>query len=193
MKKLEFCFDFGSPTTYLAWTQVGKIAEECGAELEYTPILLGGVFQATGNQTPAAVPAKGQHMFADLQRFAKRYGVELNFNPFFPVNTLQMMRGAVHLHQTEHFQPYCDAMFDAMWVNPVNMGDPTLVAEVITDAGLDAGEIAAGMQNPEVKEKLKALTASVVERGAFGAPTFFVGDEMFFGQDRLEFIREALA
>jgi 2-hydroxychromene-2-carboxylate isomerase len=154
-KTIEFCFDFGSPTTYLAHTQLPRIASETGARVDYVPMLLGGVFKATGNQSPVMVP-------------------------------LQMRR-------PDRFMPYVDAVFHAMWVEPVNMGDPTTVAATLQAAGFDAGEFMALVGDAEVKAKLIANTEAAVARGVFGAPTCFVGQEMFFGQDRLDFVREAVA
>ena len=194
-KTIEFCFDFGSPTTYLAHTQLPRIASETGARVDYVPMLLGGVFKATGNQSPVMVPAKGRWMGDDLVRFARRYHVPFTFNPHFPINTLTLMRGAVGLQmrRPDRFMPYVDAVFHAMWVEPVNMGDPAVVAATLQAAGFDAGEFMALVGDAEVKAKLIANTEAAVARGVFGAPTCFVGQEMFFGQDRLDFVREAVA
>jgi 2-hydroxychromene-2-carboxylate isomerase len=191
-KKVEFFFDFGSPTSYLAYTQIGKIAARTGATLEYRPFLLGGVFKATGNASPVTVPAKGLYMGADMARFAKRYGVKLAMNPFFPINTLHLMRGATAMQLSGKLKPYADAVFDAMWLEPKNMGDWAVASEVLKSAGLNPDEVKAGAEREDVKQALKATTEEAVSRGAFGAPTFFVGKEMFFGQDRLDFVEEAL-
>lgn len=192
-KPIEFWFDFGSPTTYLAHTQMPKVAADTGAEVQYMPMLLGGVFKATGNQSPVLVPAKGRWMGDDLQRFARRYRVPFAFNPHFPINTLTLMRGAVGLQmrQPERFMPYVNAMFHSMWVEPVNLGDGAVLASVLTAAGFDAALFQSLVADAEVKAKLIANTEAAVARGAFGAPTCFVGDQMFFGQDRLDFVREA--
>ena len=194
-KTIEFLFDFGSPTTYLAYTQLPRLAAETGARIAYVPILLGGVFKATGNQSPVMVPAKGRWMGYDLQRFARRYRVPFTFNPHFPINTLTLMRGAVGLQmkQPDRFMPYVDAVFSAMWVEPVNLGDPTVLASTLQAAGFEADALMALVGEADVKARLIANTEAAVARGAFGAPTFFVGDEMFFGQDRLDFVREAAA
>ena len=194
-KAVEFFFDFGSPTTYLAWTQLPAICAAGGATLIYRPMLLGGVFQATGNASPVTVPAKGRYMLTDMARFARRYGVTLHFNPHFPINTLALMRGAVglQLHMPQRFDDYVTAMFKAIWVEGRNMGDPAVVADALTQAGLDAQAVLALTADPAVKDALKGNTEEAVRRGAFGAPTMFVGDAMFFGQDRLDFVREALA
>jgi 2-hydroxychromene-2-carboxylate isomerase len=193
-RTIEFLFDFGSPTTYLAHTQLPRIARETGARVDYVPMLLGGVFKATGNQSPVMVPAKGRWMGGDLARFARRYGVPFTFNSNFPINTLTLMRGAVGLQmrQPDRFMAYVDAVFRAMWVEPVNMGDPAVVAKTLDTAGFDAEALMALVGDAEVKAKLIANTESAVARGVFGAPTCFVGDAMFFGQDRLDFVREAV-
>jgi 2-hydroxychromene-2-carboxylate isomerase len=194
-KSVEFFFDFGSPTAYLAWTQLPGICQATDATLAYRPMLLGGVFQATGNASPVTVPAKGRYMLADLARFAYRYGVPLQFNPHFPVNTLTLMRGAVGLQMREpaRFNDYVAAMFRAMWVDGLNMGDPAVVATVLSKAGFDPRAVLELASDLAIKEQLKSNTEEAVRRGAFGAPTMFVGDQMFFGQDRLDFVRETLA
>ena len=195
-KTIEFWFDFGSPTTYLAHTQLPRIARETGVQLIYKPMLLGGVFKATGNASPVSVPAKGRWMNRDIALWAARYGVPFAFNPHFPLNTLTLMRGAVGLQlrqPPDAFARYVDAVFDAMWAQPRNLGDAGELAAVLAHAGVDGEAFAALVANPEVKAALVALTEQAVARGVFGAPTCFVGDEMFFGQDRLEFVREAVA
>jgi 2-hydroxychromene-2-carboxylate isomerase len=193
MAKVEFFFDFGSPTTYLAYLQLPKIAARTGAEIVYRPMLLGGVFKATGNSTPAAIPAKARFMHADLTRYAARYGVPFVQNPHFPINTLHLMRGAVAAQRLGCFTPYCDAVYDAIWAKRKAMGDPKVVAEVLSEAGIDARALFALLEDQGVKDELRATTEEAVARGAFGAPTFFVDGVMFFGQDRLEFVEEALA
>jgi 2-hydroxychromene-2-carboxylate isomerase len=194
-KTLEFHFDFGSPTAYLAYTQVSRIAKETGATLVWHPMLLGGVFKATGNAPPATVPAKGRWMFDDIGRWAKRWGVPFAMNPHFPINTISLMRGAcgMLMRQPDDFQRYVDTVFHAMWVAPRNLNDPAEVAAMLTGAGFDAAAFAAMVGDADVKADLVARTEASVTRGAFGAPTFFVGKQMFFGQDRLDFVREALS
>ena len=191
-KSVEFLFDFGSPTSYLAYKQLPKIAARHGARIVWTPILLGGVFKATGNSSPVTVPLKARYMNSDLARFAKRYGVVLNFNTHFPVNTLPIMRGAIAYQSTPRFDLYVNAMFDAMWAHPRNLNDPGETAHVLKDIGIDPDDFLARIERPDVKEKLKANTEGAVARGVFGAPTFFVEGEMFFGQDRLDFVEERL-
>ena len=193
-KAVEFYFDVGSPAAYLAWTQLPGIAREAGTEIEYRPFLLGGVFQATGNKSPMEVPAKGQYMVDDLQRFARRYGVPFAHNPHFPINTLMLMRGAIGLQMREpaRMVPYVDAVYRAIWVDGKNMNDPATVAGVLKAAGFETERLLALASDPAVKDALKASTQEAVARGVFGAPTFFVGKDMFWGQDRLDFVKEAL-
>lgn len=192
-KQVEFYFDVGSPASYLAWTQIAQLAERHGAEVVYQPMLLGGVFKATGNASPASVPAKGRYTRIDFERFARRYEVPFAQNPFFPINTMQLMRGAVALLDGDQFQPYVDAVFRAIWVKGQNMGDPDVVARVLGGQGFDVAGLLQQINDPAVKERLRQITERAIERGVFGAPTFFVGDEMFFGQDRLDFVEAALA
>lgn len=193
-RTLEFFFDVGSPASYLAWTQLPALAAQTDASLQWRPMLLGGVFQATGNASPATVPAKGAYVFQDLARYARRYGVPLQRNPFFPINTLMLMRAATGfvMHQPDRLQTFLAAVFDAIWVQGLNLGDPMVVGRVLTGVGLDADQVLAWCSDADVKAQLKNTTDEAVRRGVFGAPTCFVGDEMFFGQDRLDFIRAAL-
>ncbi len=194
-KTVEFFFDFGSPTSYLAWTQLPKLAAEAGAQLAWRPMLLGGVFKATGNASPVTIPAKGRWMFGDMARWARRYGVPLAMNPHFPINTLTLMRGAtgLQMRRPADFERYVEAVYRAMWVEPENLGDATVLPAMLQRAGFDADGLVALAGDPEVKARLVATTEEAVARGVFGAPTMFVGDQMFFGQDRLDFVREALA
>jgi 2-hydroxychromene-2-carboxylate isomerase len=192
-KTLEFLFDFGSPASYIAYKRLPPIVARTGAMVDYVPMLLGGVFKATGNASPASIPAKGKWMNADLARYAKKYGVTFNRNPYFPINTLHLMRGATGLLDDGRFMAYVEAVFDAMWREPKNLGDPAELVPVLHRAGLTSEEFQALTGREDVKERLKTTTEAAVERGAFGAPTMFVGGEMFFGQDRLDFVEEALA
>ena len=193
-KTVDFYFDFGSPAAYLAYTQLPKLARETGTEVVMKPMLLGGVFQATGNRPPISVPLKGTYLFQDLARYAQRYGVPLNMNPHFPINTITLMRGDVGLalRNPAQLQTYRDAVFKAIWVDRQNLNDPATVGAMLDQAGLDAAALMALAADPQVKEQLKTLTQSAVDRGVFGAPTFFVGNDMFWGQDRLDFVRDAL-
>ncbi len=193
-RTVDFYFDFGSPASYLAATQLPRLCADADAELVWKPMLLGGVFQATGNHSPATIVAKGPYMVTDLARFARRYGVPLKQNPHFPINTLVLMRGAtgMQMHERERFQAYVDAVYHAMWVEPRNLNDPATVGAVLQEAGFDAAKLLGLANAQDVKDRLKAVTQEAVERGVFGAPTMFVGNQMFWGQDRLDFVREAL-
>ena len=192
-KSLEFYFDFGSPTAYLAHKRLGQLSTQYDLAVTYKPMLLGGVFKATGNNSPITIPAKGQYMMAhDLPRFAHRYGVEINPNPFFPINTLNLMRTAIAAERLDCATRFINAVFDAVWVQEKNMGDSAVVAAVLTEHGLDAPALLALSQDPEVKAALITNTEAAVARGIFGTPTFFMDNEMYFGQDRLDFVEEAL-
>jgi len=193
-KSVEFYFDFGSPTTYLAWTQLPQLCAETGAALVYKPMLLGGVFQATGTASPVTIPAKGRFMLQDLARYARRYQVAMTFNPHFPINTLGLMRAAVavQLRLPERFEAFLKLIFEAMWVEAHNLGDPAVLAKVLAEGGFEPQALLALSAEQEVKDALKATTEEALKRGVFGAPAMFVGDELFFGQDRLDFVREAL-
>lgn len=191
-KMLEFLFDVGSPTTYLAHKRMPGLIERTGAEVVYVPVLLGGIFKATGNASPVMVPAKGVYMGADMARFAKRFGVSLNMNPHFPINTITMMRILAGLVGEDPFPQVVDVLFDAMWKGRKNMGDPEVLAGVLTRAGFDPAALMTIAETPEAKEALKTNTEAAIARGAFGAPTFFVEGEMYFGQDRLDWVEEAL-
>jgi 2-hydroxychromene-2-carboxylate isomerase len=192
LKRLEFFFDFGSPTTYLAHTQMPVIASRTGAEVVYRPMLLGGVFKATGNQSPAFVKAKSKWMDGDLKAFARRYGVPYERNPWFPINTMMLMRGAIAMERENRLPAYADAIFRAIWVEPQNMNDPQTVGAALAKAGFEPRQMMAAIEDQSVKDELRKNTEEAVARGVFGAPTFFVGEQMFFGQDRLDFVEEAL-
>ncbi len=194
-KTLEFFFDLGSPTTYLAYTQLPGICTETGSQLVYQPILLGGIFKATGNASPVTIPAKGRYMLQDLARYAKRYGVPLKFNPHFPINTLTLMRSVtgIQLRQPERFIDLIDCLFRALWVDGRNLGDPAVVAQVLEEHGFDPAKVLELTLDEEVKDALKRKTEEAIARGVFGAPSLFVDQQLFFGQDRLDFVREALS
>jgi 2-hydroxychromene-2-carboxylate isomerase len=192
-KTLDFYFDVGSPTAYLAHKRLGQLSARYPLTVTYKPMLLGGVFKATGNNSPVAIPAKGHYMMVhDLPRFARRYGVQMNFNPYFPINTLNLMRTVVAAEHLDCAKPVIDAVYDAVWIQGKNMGESEVVATVLTEAGLEAQSLLTAAQTPEVKAQLIANTEAAVARGVFGAPTFFMEDEMYFGQDRLDFVEEAL-
>jgi 2-hydroxychromene-2-carboxylate isomerase len=194
MTTLEFFYDYASPYSYLADTQVEALTERTGAELVYRPILLGAVFKATGNRSPIQEPveAKRRHSSFDIPRWAAYYGVPLRFNPHFPINTLTLMRLAHAAQRANVFAPFHRAAFSAMWEQERDMGNPEVVAEVLEEAGLDARALLEAAQDPEIKQALKQATEEAIELGAFGVPTFRVGDELFFGNDRLPLVEAAL-
>jgi len=191
-RTLEFYYDYGSPYSYLADTQVEAIAKRSGATLVRKPMLLGGVFKATGNASPMTVELKSKWSAFDMPMWAKHYGVPFARNPYFPVNTLALMRGAAAAQIDGLFERYHPAIYKAMWVDGRNLNDIAEVAKVLTAAGLDAQRFGSRIQDQDVKDRLKATTDEAVARGVFGAPTSFVGDMMFFGNDRLPFVEMAL-
>ncbi|QQE86375.1 2-hydroxychromene-2-carboxylate isomerase [Pseudomonas putida] len=193
-KTVEFFFDLGSPASYLAWTQLPALCVRHGATLRYRPMLLGGVFQATGNASPVMIPAKGRYMFTDLGRFAARYGVPFGLPPGFPINTLALMRGLVgtQLRTPERFEALLAALFNGLWAQRRNLGDAAVLEQVLAENGFTAAEFQLLTGDAEVKVALKQATEEAVERGVFGAPTCFVDGQMYFGQDRLDFVADAL-
>ena len=191
-RTLEFYFDYGSPYSYLADTQVEAIAQRAGATLVRKPMLLGGVFKATGNHSPAELPQKSAWSAFDMPLWARHYGVPFQRNPFFPVNTLALMRGAAAAQIDGLFERYHPAVFKAMWVEGRNLNDMKEVVAVLSAAGLDPEKFGARLQDQDVKDRLKATTDEAVARGVFGAPTCFVDNMMFFGNDRLPFVEMAL-
>jgi 2-hydroxychromene-2-carboxylate isomerase len=171
-----------------------QIKQQHNCKVTYTPVLLGGLFKATGNSSPVTVPAKGRYMLEDdLPRFSALYCAPLNANPFFPINTLNLMRGAIYALDKAFFNDYINAIFDAVWVEQKNMADIVCVTQTLQQAGLNAEDIIAGTQLPEVKSQLIENTEAAVKRGLFGVPTFFVDNQMYFGQDRLNFVEIAVA
>jgi len=194
---LEFIFDFGSPNAYLAHRTLPPILERAGASLKITPCLLGGIFKATGNQAPmmafSNIPNKLAYIQLEMQRFIKKHGLsKFQFNPHFPVNTLMLMRGAVAADEDGRLADYVEAGLKAMWEDGLKMDDPAVFAETVTAAGFDGEQLLARTQNPAIKQKLMENTSDAVARGAFGVPTFFVGDEIYFGKDSLGEVEEAL-
>ncbi|MGN7744301.1 2-hydroxychromene-2-carboxylate isomerase [Pseudomonas sp. 22526] len=194
-KTVEFFFDLGSPTSYLAYTQLPKICAQTGSQLIYQPMLLGGVFKVTGNASPISIPAKGRYMLQDLARYAKRYEVPLAFNPHFPINTLPLMRAVtgMQLRHPQRFIAFIDCLFRALWVEKRNLNDQATVAAVLSEGGFDPLEVLALTNDEEVKNALKDKTEQALQRGVFGAPSMFVDNQLFFGQDRLDFVLEALS
>jgi 2-hydroxychromene-2-carboxylate isomerase len=195
--RVEFHFDFGSPNAYLSHLIIPRIEQRTGAKFEYVPILLGGMFKLTNNRSPveayAGVRNKLPYEQLETQRFIKKHGIEnYHFNPFFPVNTLALMRGAVAAQRLGVFERYVDEVFRHMWAQPKDMDDPAVIGAALEESGFDAARLMALAQDQSVKDELAANTSRSVERGAFGAPTFFVGDEIYFGKDRLRDVEEAI-
>ena len=188
---IEFLFDVGSPTAYLAWHRLKDVAARTGAALVPVPILLGGVFKATGGSPPGMIAAKGRWMNEDMARWAARDGRMLAMNPFFPVNTLALMRILAGLQGDERFDAASDTLFAGMWTQGRNMADAEVLAATLTEAGHDAGALLALAQSPEAKQRLIANTEGAVARGVFGAPTCFVNGQMHFGQDRIDWVEAA--
>lgn len=192
-RTVDFYFDYGSPYSFIAYHRLPAVLQRSGAEARPRPMLLGGVFQATGNASPALNPLKWPNSQRDLARFVAKYDVPFQRNPHFIVNTLKLMRGAVVAEEEGYLDRYSAAAFAGMWQRALKMDDETIIAGVLREARLDDRHILQRITEDAVKQKLKACTEAAVQRGVFGAPTFFVGDEMFFGQDRLDFVEEALA
>ena len=194
MKSVEFYFDLGSPYSYLAYYRLLQIAEQQEIQVVYKPILLGGVFKATGNRSPIEVPVKGVYSILDMQRWAEYYQIQMQMNPHFPMNTLTLMRilTGVQLLHLEKFEQVLKLLFDAMFGTPQNLNELTVLAEVLKPSGFSVEDIMSMVQSDVVKQKLITETEQAIQRGLFGAPTFFVGDEMYWGQDRLHFVEQAL-
>jgi len=196
-KQAEFLFDFGSPNAYLAHKVLPAIEARTGVTFTYVPILLGGVFKLTNNRSPAeslaGIRNRLEYEWLEMDRFVRRHGVTFARNPFFPVNTLAIMRGAIAAENLGLLAPYVEAMFDAMWAEPKKMDDPAVIGAALAAAGLPAKQLFELVQTQPVKDRLLANTTAAVERGAFGAPTFFVDGEIYFGKDRLSEVEEALA
>ena len=194
MKSVEFYFDLGSPYSYLAYYRLLQMAERQEIQIVYKPILLGGVFKATGNRSPIEIPVKGAYSILDMQRWAEYYHIPMQMNPHVPMNTLTLMRilTGVQLLHLEKFEQVLKLLFDAMFGTPQNLNEPTVLAEVLKPSGFSVEDIMSMVQADVVKQKLITETEQAIQRGIFGAPTFFVGDEMYWGQDRLHFVEQAL-
>ena len=197
MSDVAFYFDFGSPNAYLSHKVIPGIEARTGAKFEYVPVLLGGLFKLTGNRSPveafAGIKNKLAYEGLETQRFVRRHGLtEYRQNPFFPVNTLKIMRGAVAAQRQGVFAPYVDAVYHHMWEAPKKMDDPEVIVAALTESGLDAAALMAGTEEPEVKQALLDNTNKAFEAGAFGSPTFVVDGEIWFGKDRLRDVEEAI-
>ncbi len=197
-KTAQFMFDFGSPNAYLSHKVIPAIEKRTGVKFQYVPVLLGGIFKATGNQSPvqafAGIKNKLAYEGLETRRFVAKHGLtQYTQNPFFPVNTLLMMRIAAGCEIDGTLAPYVDAAYHHMWEAPKKMDDPAIVHAALTESGLNADKLLARAQDQDAKDRLLANTNAAVERGAFGSPTFFVGDDIYFGKDRLRDVEEALA
>ena len=195
--KVEFHFDFGSPNAYLAELVVPEIEQRTGVKFDYVPVLLGGVYKATGNMSPGeslrGIKNKPEYGALETERFMRRHHItKFRSNPFFPVNTLILMRGVVAAQFEGLFEPYFRAAYHHMWVDPKKMDDPQIFRDAFLSSGVDIDRLIARAQQDDVKKKLIDNTSSAVARGEFGSPTFFVGDEMFFGKDRLREVEEEI-
>jgi 2-hydroxychromene-2-carboxylate isomerase len=197
MPKVEFHFDFGSPNAYLAHLVIPAIERRTGAKFEYVPVLLGGVYKLTGNRSPAeslaGIKNKPDYERLETARFIKRHGItSFRQNPFFPVNTLTIMRGAIAAERLGVFDRYVDEIYRHVWSEPKKLDDPAVLRAVLVESGFDADRFADLVQDADVKAQLLANTEGSVSRGTFGSPTFFVGDEIFFGKDRLRDVEEMI-
>ena len=196
--KVEFHFDFGSPNAYFAHKLIPSIERRTGATFTYVPVLLGGVFKLTNNQAPMVqfkgIKNKLEYQRLETVRFIKKHGLaQFKMNPHFPVNTVQIMRGAAAAEMDGGLAAYVDAVFRCMWEEGKKMDDPEVIRAALDQSGLDGARVLARIQDQEVKDRLLKNTESSVARGTFGAPTFFVGDEIFFGKDRLRDVEEEIA
>ena len=194
----QFMFDVGSPNAFLSHEAIPDIEKRTGVKFEYVPILLGGIFKATNNKSPAeslaGIKNKREFQALETERFVRRFNVQpYVFNPFFPVNTLNLMRAAIAAQLEGVFEKYVEAAFHHMWREPKKMDDPEVAVKALTSSGLDGAKLLTRAQEPDVKAKLLENTQSAVERGAFGSPTFFVGKEMFFGKEQLREVEELVS
>ncbi len=195
--RAEFHFDFGSPNAYLSHLVLPSIEMRTGVRFGYVPVLLGGVFKATGNVSPAVslqgIKNKGEYTQLETQRFVRKHGItRFARNPHFPVNTLQIMRGAVAAQRLGCFARYVDEVYGHMWAEPKKMDQPDVIAAALAESGLPAGELLALASDPDVKQELLANTERSVARGTFGSPSFYVGEELYFGKDRLREVEEEI-
>ncbi|MGH8516127.1 MAG: 2-hydroxychromene-2-carboxylate isomerase [Panacagrimonas sp.] len=196
MMPVEFHFDFGSPNAYLAHKVLPDVAERTGVPITYVPVLLGGIFKATGNRSPieafAAIRNKPQYEQLEIERFVRRHHIAFQWNPHFPVNTLTLMRGAMAAQELKVFERYVEVIFHNLWVEQKKLDDEKQLRAVLEASGLNAHKLLLLTQEPYIKERLAENTRRSVERGTFGAPSFFVGEELYFGKDRLRDVEEAI-
>lgn len=192
-KTVEFYYDYGSPASYLAWTQLPELCKNNAAKLVYRPVLVGGIFKLTGNVSPVTVAPKGTWFFDDAKRYADHYGVAFSKNPHFILNTLPIMRGALWAEREGCLEDYNKTMFEACWVNDRNLNDQDEIKAVVREGGFDPDKLGAAIQTDDIKQGLIKATQDAVDRGLFGVPTTFIDGEMHFGQDRLLWVERALA
>ena len=190
-KTVIFCFDFGSPYSYLAYNNLG-IIKDTGAEIQIKPVLLGGIFKATGNQPPASIIKKGEYMFKDIERWSEKLNLKFKMNPYFPILTVPHMRGAVLAEKMNILENYMKKMYEAIWVNGLNLNDQQILSQIAEEAGIDSNVFAEGIMSDEIKEMLKVNTQFAIDRGAFGVPTYFFNDEIYWGIDSVKFLIEDL-
>ncbi len=190
-KTVTFCFDFGSPYSYLAYNYLSPI-KEAGAQIDLKPVLLGGIFKATGNQPPATVQKKGEYMFKDIQRWASKLDISFKMNPYFPILTVPHMRGAILAQKKDILEHYMQSMFDSMWLKGLNLNDQEILTQVASESGIDPNDFAEGISSNEIKDELRANTQFAIDKGAFGVPTYFLENEMFWGIDSIKFLLESL-
>ena len=190
-KTVTFCFDFGSPYSYLAYNYLSPI-KDAGAQIELKPVLLGGIFKATGNQPPATVQKKGEYMFKDIQRWSNKLGISFKMNPYFPILTVPHMRGAILAQKKNILEEYMQSMFDSMWLKGLNLNDQEILTKVASESGIDPNDFAEGISSDEIKDELRLNTQFAIDKGAFGVPTYFLENEIFWGIDSIKFLLESL-
>ena len=190
-KTVTFCFDFGSPYSYLAYNYLSPI-KETGARIDLKPVLLGGIFKATGNQPPATVQKKGEYMFKDIQRWSNKLDVSFKMNPYFPILTVPHMRGAILAQKKNILEDYMQSMFDSMWLKGLNLNDQEILTKVASESGIDPNDFAEGISSDEIKDELRLNTQFAIDKGAFGVPTYFLENEIFWGIDSIKFLLESL-
>ena len=190
-KTVTFCFDFGSPYSYLAYNYLSPI-KETGARIDLKPVLLGGIFKATGNQPPATVQKKGEYMFKDIQRWANKLDISFKMNPYFPILTVPHMRGAILAQKKDILEEYMQSMFDSMWLKGLNLNDQEILTKVASESGIDPNDFAEGISSDEIKDELRLNTQFAIDKGAFGVPTYFLENEIFWGIDSIKFLLESL-
>ena len=190
-KNVTFCFDFGSPYSYLAYNNLNSI-REAGGEVTIMPVLLGGIFKATGNQPPATVQKKGEYMFKDINRWSKKLDIPFKMNPYFPILTVPHMRGAVLAQRENILEKYMQVMFEAIWVKAMNLNDQEILTNIAEKSGIDPNQFSEEISSDEIKNKLRENTEFAISKGAFGVPTYYLDDEMFWGIDSVKFLLDDL-